>query len=48
MSTGPIIKAFQVIKDGTSSLGTCLKNLTIDAFPFEAVKKALLLVTALS
>ncbi len=40
MSTGPMIKTFQVIKDGTSSLSPCLKHLTINAFPFEAVKKA--------
>ena len=36
MSTGPMIKAFQVIK-----AGTYLKNLTIDAFPLEAMKEAL-------
>src|SRR5258706_662827 len=41
MSTSPIIKAFQVIKGGTSGLGTCLKNLTINTFPFEAMKEAL-------
>jgi len=41
MSTSPMRKAFQVIKGGTSGLGTCLKHLTINAFPFEAMKKAL-------
>src|SRR5207249_2334308 len=40
MSPGPIIKGFDVIKGDASGLRSCLKGLTINAFPFETVKKA--------
>ena len=41
MPPGPIIKGFQVIKGDASGLCACLKGLTINAFAFETVEKAL-------
>jgi hypothetical protein len=40
MSPSPIIKGFNVIKDGASRLCSCLKRLVVNAFTLETVKKA--------
>jgi hypothetical protein len=40
VSSGPIIEALDEFKGNASRLRSCLEIFSINAFPFEAVKKA--------